>query len=158
MEAIIIDCNVVSEFESRINGSIQINHESLIAMCPISEGQCYKVVLHYTDINRVFLLYAPNLTNLTINRNYQLNETIEEAGNEPRVQYWLDRNIDLSTSDSWAPVFVSPNLDTGSLVAIDGNHRLMAHFLTHKSIQGLQAYLFVHPNITNWKWFPPHAK
>ena len=87
-----------------------------------------------------------------------LSDTNDDALTEDRVIYWLAKKLDLSESDEWSPVFITPNHDTRALVAIDGNHRLMAHYLTHRSVEGVHAYLFSHPKTAVWDWFPHYAR
>lgn len=124
-------------------------------LCPINEGQCYQISLQENDIDRLRLLREPTFTPLTCNQTYRLSDLLLYKANKlPRVTYWLNKKLDLRNSQEWAPVFVSPSVDSGLIVAIDGNHRLMAHFLQHQSIEGVNGYLFIHPNIQLWGFMP----
>lgn len=146
-------------FESRpaIEANIQINHPWLIENCPINDVKCYKIVLDDTDMPRVYILYGYEFWNITVNNSFKLSDITEFARTLPKARKLLNMNlvIDLSQSDNWSPVFICPDLNTGPLVPIDGNHRLMVHYLTHGSIQGIHAYLFVHTETTGFEWFPP---
>ena len=152
-----IDYKVLRDFELGVNANLQTTQEHLQRLCPLNEVECFKLVLEESDIHRIFFCTAPDFATYTQNHSFRLEDTCEAARIDPIVSCLLEKNIDLSNSDHWAPVFISPKI-AGSLVALDGNHRLMAHFLMHKSTKGLHAFLFVHQNTINWPWFPNNAK
>lgn len=153
-----IDYKILRDFELGINANLQSTEKHLQKLCPLNEVECFKLVLEEADIKRVFFCTAPDFATYTENHSFRLEDTCEAGRNDPTVSCLLEKHIDLSKSDNWAPVFITPNLKTASLVALDGNHRLMAHFLMHKSTNGLQAFAFVHQNSIDWPWFPDNAK
>jgi|TARA_R110002124_G_scaffold153408_2_gene320468 hypothetical protein len=153
-----IDYKTLRDFELGISANLQTTEENLQKLCPLGEVECFKLVLEESDIQRVFLCTAPDFATYTKNQSFRLIDTCEAARNDPTVSCLLSKNVDLSKSNKWAPVFISPNYDKGSLVAFDGNHRLMAHFLMHEGTKGVQAFLLVHQNTIDWPWFPDNAK
>ena len=127
-------------------------------LCPIEEGLCYQIKLQENDTNRLFLLNEPTFTSFTRDKNYRLSDIIDDVKNSDRVKYWLDKEFDLRLSPEWSPIFVCPETNVGTIVTIDGNHRLTAHFHRHKTIEGLPGYLFVHQNIQKWCYIPNGAR
>lgn len=164
-----ISYNELQSFESTQNANLTTSHNSIADRCPSNEARCYKVVLEKVDIYRIFLIQGSNFADFTENSSLKLMDlkktvisqtfhTINEIESQQTISYLLDKNIDLSKNAEFAPVFISTNLDTGSLIAIDGNHRLMAHFLAHEDIQDVHAYLFVHSGTIMSGWFPPNTQ
>ena len=75
MKAINIDYQEIMKFETKIEGvrgKIGVNNDELITRCPENEALCYQIILHKDDINRVFLVYAPNFCHYTINNSFKL--------------------------------------------------------------------------------------
>lgn len=151
-----INYEVIRAHESRpeIMASIKTDYKDFTENCPLDEVKCYKIRLHDTDLPRVYILDAPNFLDLTENNSYKLRDVKQTVRDLDRVDHLLKKQIDLSQTDNWAPVFISTYLNTGVLVPIDGNHRLMAHYLLYTSIEGVHGYLFVHPNTVKLTWFP----
>lgn len=147
-----IEYSILRDFENSIpNINVRVGGYEMDSICPINEGKCYKIKLQESDLNRLFILGDPSFTNLTSNKNYRLSGLIPEvAEQEIKTRTSLDVILDLRESHKLAPVFVSRNLDSGLVVTIDGNHRLMGHFLRNKSIEGVNGFLFVHPNVEKW--------
>ena len=144
-----IPYGVLKAFEKEINGDVQTDNHKLDECCPPNQSTCYGIVFEEADQDKIFLIHVTGFINLTSSDSFKLIDVNSSAGEVPRVKYWVDRGIDLSANANWAPVFVSAKLES-PLIAIDGNHRLMAHFLTHRSIEGIRAYLYVHSNISQW--------
>jgi hypothetical protein len=153
-----IEYEKLKKFEHKIDGNVKIGGYDMDKICPVSEGKCYKVTLEDSDLDRVYLLRDPTFTNLTKNRDYRFSDLQDVAREEARVKHLLEKNIDLSVNSDWAPVFVCPDIGNGALIAIDGNHRLMAHFLLRGSIANLMAYVYVHENILQWGFIPKAAR
>lgn len=145
----------LEQFEDKIAGNVRVGGYKMDRLCPIETGTCYQISLNASEIDRVRLLREVTFTELTQHQNYYLSGLLpDKAIALPRVKYWFDRELNLSQSPEWSPVFVSPNLDAGLIVAIDGNHRLMAHYIRHQSVEGVPGYLFVHPNLQTWDFMP----
>lgn len=146
-----IEYQELKRFEDTIKGNVKVGGYEMDKVCPIPEGECYKIQLQEKDISRLYLLHEPTFTDLTFKRNYLLSGlNSEEAIKLDRVIYWLDRSLDLRLSPEWSPVFVSSDTENSPIITIDGNHRLMTHFHLHQKIEGLNGYLFVHPKIKVW--------
>jgi|GEM_PF-3280621 len=157
--AIVEEINYVklNEFENQISGNVKVGGYNMNDISPIKEGRCYKIKFEEKDINRLFLLGEVTFKDLTSEKNFKLSGLLDTVINIERVKYWIDAKLDLRISTKWSPVFVSPHID-GPFVTIDGNHRLMAHYNQHKTIERLNGYLFVHPNIQNWGFIPIEAR
>ena len=123
-------------------------------IAPIKEGKLSQISLSKDDLSRLYLLKEPTFKDFTRTGDFKIENIIPDVCCEKqRVKYWIDRNIDLSINDDWAPVIITNSFDSGKIVIIDGNHRATAHFIQHKSIDGVYAYLFEHPNVNNWGMF-----
>jgi len=150
-----VEYQELRKFEELIGGNVKIGGYDMDKISPVSEGQCYKIHLQEPDISRLYLLREPTFTNLTFHKDYLLaGLNSDEAAKLDRVKYWLNKSLDLRLSPEWSPIFVSRNIENSPIVTIDGNHRLMAHFLQHGKIQELNGYLFVHPSIEKWGFMP----
>jgi len=153
-----IDYQCLKQFEKEIGGNVKVGGYGMDKLCQIEDGFCYQIKLQKDDINRVFLLGETTFTSLTPDKNYRLSDIIDDVKNLNRVKYWIDYKLDLRISKEWSPIFVCPDINSGPIVTIDGNHRLMAHFHEHNSIEGLFGYIFVHPNIQQWDFIPHEAR
>jgi hypothetical protein len=117
-----INYETLKEFEDKIGGNVKIGGYDMDKICPVDEGVCYKITLEESDLVRIFLLGETTFTKLTKDENYKLSDLQDVAREQPRVKYWLDKQIDLAASVDWAPVFVSLDIENGALISIDGNH------------------------------------
>jgi hypothetical protein len=154
----LIDYQKLKQFEDSIGGNVKVGGYEMDKPCPVATGNCYQIELETADIDKIFLLNEKTFTNLTSNRNYKLSEIVDSVNELERVNRWVDWKLNLRDSPDWSPVFVSQSIENGSLITIDGNHRLVAHFLQHRNVDGVHAYLFVHHNINEWVFIPALAK
>lgn len=99
-----------------------------------------KISLQEDDINRLFLLGEGTFSHLTLDQSYLISDLTDAILDLKRVKYWLNKQLDLRLSSEWSPIFVCPETDSGPIVTIDGNLRLMAHFHQHNTIEGLHGY------------------
>jgi hypothetical protein len=44
------------------------------------------------------------------------------------------------------------------LVVGDGNHRIIAQFWTHRSVEGVPIFICSHPAVANWSFCPSPAR
>lgn len=153
-----IDYQRLKQFEKQIGGNVKVGGYGMDNLCPIEEGHCYQIKLQENDTNRLFLLGETTFKSLTYDKNYRLSDIIDDVKNLVRVKHWIDYKLDLRISVEWSPIFVCPDTNSGPIVTIDGNHRLIAHFHQHNTIEGLLGYLFVHPNIQQWGYIPNGAR
>lgn len=91
-----------------------------------------------------------------------LHESRREA---PRVASFIHGNpqkgfapADLRTLPGREPVLLGFRSDVPFFYAIDGNNRLQAHYLTHRSVEGVPVFLCVHPEVQNWAYIPRYHK
>jgi hypothetical protein len=151
-----IDHRIIEEHENRVEPNITTTNPDIQKYCPLAEAHCFEIELEEADINLVYTCSGSYLNAYTI--DYRLEQTLESARKEGRIKSFLDSGLNLSDSYELAPVFVCDMSPKQNLVAIDGNHRLIAHFLAHKSVTGLRAYLYAHVNAESIDWFPDSAK
>jgi hypothetical protein len=152
-----IEYNKLREFEDKIGGNVKVGGYKMDEICPVAEGLCYQIKLEESDTGRLFLLGEATFTHLTPTKDYLLTNISDDVKEMKRVKYWIDQKLDLRESPEWSPIFVAKDIES-PIVTIDGNHRLMAHFNQHRTIEGLHGYLFIHQNIQKWGCIPKGAK
>lgn len=111
---------------------------------PIRE--CHLAFLEEIDLNRVYLWReATQHSDGKSNKLADMPKRLLE--DHPRVKsFWAGdpangyEPID-STMPGMEPTLVTDDIQNGPLYAIDGNHRLMAHFLSMSSIDGVRVYV-----------------
>ncbi|QEL20420.1 hypothetical protein [Limnoglobus roseus] len=66
--------------------------------------------------------------------------------------------IDLRTSPGYEPVIVTASVARGPLLVIDGHHRLTAHILAGRPLDGVVVYVCEHHRLMDWQrygYVPP---
>jgi hypothetical protein len=125
-------------------------------MPPAEEFVILRYILEDADLDRIFLL--ADCMGDTVGNVGRLKGVQPTDGFKERVQKKIDAKTDLRTSRDLAVVFVSWSDQMKSLTAIDGNHRLAAHYLIHGSIEGSHAFVCIHPKIKYLTNIPPLAR
>lgn len=152
-----VDHLTVKEHETSLNSNVGLDNNYIPDHCPLDEIQCYRVKLEESDINRVFILWDGTFSDMTDNNTFKLADVNMNALKRPSTHHFFNKQLDLGVNPELAIVFFAQNLGS-PLVATDGNHRLMAHFLINKNVADIPAFLYTHENIINWRHFPPLAK
>jgi hypothetical protein len=114
--------------------------------------------LERQDDDRLFLLGLPAFMNQTQGRSCRVQDVIQSASAIPRVASFITAGVDLRLRTGLELVLVATELHCVPLVAIDGNHRAMAQRLTYGGIEGVPAFLCIHPAIGQWEFVPQLAR
>ncbi len=86
-----------------------------------------------------------------------VNELAESIAMEQRPPN--EKNtVDLRRQMDLEPILVTNDAYSGPLIAIDGNHRLTAHYLRHQSVDAVNVFVAVHQNILMWGFVPLMAR
>lgn len=126
--------------------------------CPLAEIVCMHVTLSEYDLERMFVL--PDFRKYTRNHSCRLvdvNDATLLVAME-RQPAGAQNELDLTTRNRMELVLVGTDLNQRPLIAVDGNHRLLAHYIRHRSIDGVPAYVGIHPNMYNWPFVPSLAR
>lgn len=124
--------------------------------CPLDQIRCNRVVLESGDLDRLFVLQ--DFAAQTHNKTCRLRDVMPGAVNLNRVASFTTACVDLRTHAGLELVLVSHGWDGTPLIAIDGNHRMIAHYITQCSVDGVPAFVGVHPAMNRWPYIPPLAR
>ena len=114
--------------------------------------------LERQDEDRLFLLGLTEFINQTRGQSGRLRDLLPTASTVQRVASLITAGVDLLSRSGLELVLVAADLQGAPLVAIDGNHRAMAHFLAYNSVEGVPAFVCVHPAIGQWHFVPSLAR
>jgi hypothetical protein len=153
-----VDISHAQNHEESTSANVRLGGYKMYEHCPTNEVQCYRVVLEDKDIDRIFLLNEVTFVKLTTGQTFKLSDLTHDAKTLNRVNSFLKDGVDLRSHPGLELILVCEDLDTGSLTTIDGNHRLMAHYLTFGSVQEVPAYVYIHTNMNKWYFIPPLAR
>lgn len=150
----------VRHLEHRTNANVRIGSYNMDCFCPIYEMQFVHMELTWADLSRMFLLWEPTFIQHTKFQSCKLDEITSSAESMAMQRRSPgDVNmIDLTMSAGLEPVLVTDSLEHGPLVAIDGNHRLTAHYARRATIDGVKVYVGIHDNMLEWQFVPPLAR
>jgi len=150
-----VEVEVVQKHEMEIKANARLGGYDLDKYCPLSEFKAFRVCLERVDADRLYLL--SQFAEYTKAQTCKLLDALPETASNPRVATFISR-IDLRSAVKLELVIISVNARRGPLVIIDGNHRAIAHWLTHKCIHGVPAYVCEHPNVNQWPFLPQSAR
>jgi hypothetical protein len=160
MPAIInsISIEEIRQLENSTNANIRIGSYGMDSVSPTEEIFFYYSRLQPEDISRIYLLNDfRHCTNQESCRLSDLHERALVTAME-RVPQLAENKIDLRNVVHKEPVLVGVDLHQGGLTVIDGNHRLMAHYLRHGSVESVGVILAIHRSIVNWAFIPRIAR
>ena len=123
-------------------------------LAPLDEMSCHYVTLDHLDAQRMFLLQ--DFRFCTTNISCRVTDLLPEgqAVAMEAAPHLPDNQLDLRKQRGLELLLVGLSFDSPLLV-IDGNHRTMAHWYRHGSLEGVNAYLGLHPRIIDWEFIPP---
>lgn len=155
-----IELSLIQNNEEFNDSNIRLDRYEIPNFCPSTEVECYQVILEKGDLERIFILFESGFNNLTNNNTFRLSDLIpDEAQKKSRVLSFLDdRDFDLCSRPERTIILFGTNLETSSLTAMDGNHRLMAHFINNNNIDGVPAFIYIHRKINKFIFTPPLAR
>ena len=123
----------------------------------------YKVLLDSADLDRVFLWWQNEV--YTRNRTCRVIDLLPSASALGKVQSFIVGSVshglfplDLRAADGMELCVVSNSLDDAFLYVIDGNHRLIAHWLQGRHLENVPAYLAVHDDLSTWVYLPDYLR
>ena len=145
----------VRALEERTNSNVRLGRYDMGEFSPTKEFDCYKTVLDQSDLDRLFLLSDFHM--MTRTASCKLADV--QSGQIPETSMSrISRDIDLTTLAGCEIEIVSPSMDDGPLVIVDGNHRVVGHFLNRGTIQDVPAFVCIHRNILVWPHVPSTAR
>jgi hypothetical protein len=153
-----VSLSVVQQHEEATTANARLGGYHMDLHCPTDEFRCFRVILDQRDDARLYLLGLTEFINQTRGQTCRLRDVVREAASVQRVASFITGGLDLRTGSGLELVLVCRELQSAPLVAIDGNHRAMAQYLTHDSVEGVGAFVCVHPAISNWPFVPPLAR
>lgn len=123
----------------------------------------YRALLEDSDVHRIFLWFE--FKKHTRNLTAKLTNVAPESADHVRVSRIImsdaTRNlgpIDLRRDSGFEPVLLTNDTQGGMLYGIDGNHRMIAQFLSHRDFGGVSVYVCTHPNMLEWPYITDAAK
>lgn len=134
--------------QKRLNVSLGSYH-----MPPAEEFINWRVVLEKGDLDRLYLL-----SDFLKHTGGSCKLKDIKSENNKIIQEKMNESTDLRVSPDLAPIIVCTGLESRPLSVIDGNHRISAHYLLHKGIDGAHAYVCVHDQIFKWRHLVPAAR
>ena len=122
--------------------------------CPLKEFRICRVQFQADDLERLFMI--GEFAKHTVDHSGRLRSVTAASADMPRVAAFLRDDFDLRSRSGFEPIFVGAAWEKAGLTAIDGNHRMIAQFLSGRGIEGVIAFVCIHPMIGKWP-FVPHA-
>ena len=153
-----VDITTVQRHEQATTSNVRLGGYQMDRHCPTSEFRCYRIQLEQTDEDRLFLLGLTEFFDQTRGQSCRLLDVLPAASTIKRVASFCSHVVDLRSRLGLELVLVTTNPHCAPLIAIDGNHRAMAQFLTHGTFESVPAFVCVHPAIGQWHFVPPLAR
>ena len=153
-----IEIIAVQRHEAATGSNAKLGGYHMDRHCPTSMFRCYRVHLERHDESRLFLLGLTEFATQTKGQSCRLRDVLPTASAIPRVGSFVTSGVDLRSRSGLELVLVTADLHSAPLIAIDGNHRVIAQFLTSGTTEGIPAFVCVHPDIGHWNFVPPLAR
>lgn len=153
-----VTLHIVQAHERATDANVRLGGYHMDRVSPTAEFQLFRVTLVDADLGRLFLLGITEFGVCTAGESWRVPDLLPAAALLPRVAPFVRDKIDLPARPDRALLIVSPDPHTGPLVITDGNHRAMAYYSMHRSVQGVPAFVCVHPKIRGWNFMPPPAR
>ncbi len=153
-----VDISEIQRHEEATASNVRLGGYHMDRHSPANDFQCFRVLLESQDDDRVFLLSLTVFINQTQGLSGRLRDLVPAALAIEGVSSFTTMGTDLRTRAGWELVFVASELHSAPLVAIDGNHRAIAQYLTYGSMEGVPAYVCVHQAIGQWGYVPQLAR
>lgn len=161
-----VDIQKVKTHEEITHSNCKVGTYGMDEHCPLAEFQFYCATLEANDVDRLYLLgeFAKHTNNLTGKLKHVTNIGMDSKRIE-RINSFINppsdsslNPIDLRENSNLELIIVTPDIDMGPFTIIDGNHRAIAQWQRFKSIDGIRAYVCVHPEILKWPYIPIKAR
>ena len=131
----------------------------MVTHCPLADIVCMHITLTQSDLSRLFVLQ--DFAKCTRDQSCQLIDVVPASAILAAMEHQPKNavnELDLTVAKGMELVLCGTSVDDGPLIAIDGNHRLLAHYIRSGSIEGVPAYIGIHPKMYDWPMVPPRAK
>ena len=152
-----VPLEAVRDHENSTGANVRLGGYDMQLVSPPSEFRVFKATLADADTPRLFLLGITEFAVCTRNQTCRIADLIpEDALRISRVDSFVSGRVDLPSRQDLALLIVAAEFDSGPMIIIDGNHRAMAQYATWQSMEGMPAFLCIHPNIFNWNKFVPN--
>jgi hypothetical protein len=148
-----VDLSVVQERERSTQANIRVGGYHLPAP---TEFLTHRGFLEDSDLDRLFAI--PEMGKNTHGNSCLIKDVHVTATSDPRVLQFMAPAIDLRSAANLEVLLFTVDPETWPLVVGDGNHRLMAHFLSHKTIADVPAFVCSHPSVAIWGFSPMGAR
>jgi hypothetical protein len=148
-----VELSVVQERERSTNANIRVGGYGLP---PAEQFRNHWALLNDSDLDRLFLI--PEFGKHTAGNSCLLKDITESALSDPRVRQFLTTPINLQIAPNLDLLTFTVHPEKSPLVVGDGNHRVIAHFWTHWSVEGVPILICSHPEVAKWGFCPTPAR
>lgn len=131
----------------------------MVTHCPLADIVCMHITLTQSDLSRLFVLQ--DFAKCTRDQSCQLIDVVPASAILAAMEHQPKNavnELDLTVAKGMELVLCGTAVDDGPLIAIDGNHRLLAHYIRSGSIEGVPAYIGIHPKMYDWHMVPARAR
>lgn len=122
-----------------------------------------RAILEDSDLDRIFLWFE--FRKHTKDGSAKLTDALPESASEKRISRFIAGDstkgwtpIDLRTTPNFEAMLLTNDVMRGPLYGIDGNHRLVAQFLSGKGFADVPVYVCFHPKMLEWAYIPETAR
>jgi hypothetical protein len=123
----------------------------------------FRATLEDGDVDRIFLWFE--FRKHTKNGSGKLTDALLEFISEKRIRRLVEGDkakgwgpIDLRTASRFEPMLLTNDVVHGPLYAIDGNHRLVAQFLSRRGLAEVPVYVCTHAKMLEWEYITDAAR
>jgi len=130
---------------------------------PADSYAAFRPSLEDSDVDRIFLSFE--FQKHTKDRTAKLTDALPESASKKRIRRLIEGDatkgwepIDLRFASGFEPVLLTNHVTCGPLYGIDGNHRMVAQFLSRKGFDGIPVYVCTHPRMLEWAYITHTAR
>lgn len=158
-----VSVEVVEAHLKKHKSNILFDNYGMPDCCPKNELQCYHVTLQADDLPKLYLVGNFNKETsgtfrlMDVDRDVVLNR--QEENRSLKVTNLMtggeqfEQGINLLEDAGFEPVLFGKSLTAGGYVFIDGSHRAIAHFFNYGTIDGVSAFICIHPKMVNYCFY-----
>ena len=155
-----IDIDLIRDRDIKNCASVQLGNHCMEDYVATTDFKCFEVRLEEYDINRLFIIYEKNLAPLTSGSSCRLIDIIPEKAKEvERVKSFLNDSFNLLEKTEFEPILVGWDIQESPLIIIDGNHRVISHYIKNNNITDLIVFVCINnQDLKSWMFVPPDAR
>ena len=148
-----VDLVAVQEREKSTDANIRMGRYGL----PVPEEfNTHRALLDESDLDRLYLI--PEFGKHTAGSTALLKDVTESALSDHRVRQFLSPPINLQIAPRLELITFTVNPEKSPIIVGDGNHRIIAHFWTYRTVDGVPLFICSHPTVAWWDFCPPGAR